>query len=156
MFPRTIGFTASAIVFLLSMGGLFVLKVHRIAGVSPFSAGQSLGQHRIELIQIAMLAVAMLAGILFGFLYRRALQLTGGRFFLGQELRQALTSADFYVALFAAPLVFLGIYTVAKDAPGSAASVLFAFENGFFCKMIVERAERNAAQMAPGDHQARK
>jgi hypothetical protein len=148
MFLKLLGFTASIIVFLVSLGGLFVLEVHRTAGVSPFSADQSLAQHRTELIQILMLAVSMLAGILFGFLYRRARQLAGGQFLLWRELRQALTSADFFMALFAAPLVFLGIYIVAKDAPGSAASVLFAFENGFFCKTIVERAERNETELS--------
>ena len=68
-----------------------------------------------------------------------------------RELAQVLYSARFVRALLAAPIVFVAVYVAAKSQPDPVISLIFAFQNGFFCDAIMKPKERAArAGRIPG------
>lgn len=87
----------------------------------------------------ATTAAVMFAGIVFGCLYRN-LKDRSGDVHLGYELVSAFKSAALVRALCVSPFVFMSVYALVADRPGDPASYLLAFQNGFFCQALFEKA----------------
>jgi hypothetical protein len=96
------------------------------------------GEKAFALGMVAVTAVVMLLGILFGCLYRRFSR-NSGRVNAVKEIKDVLTSGSFLSALCVSPFVFFAVYAIVKQRPGDPASLLLAFENGFFCESIFQR-----------------
>jgi hypothetical protein len=101
------------------------------------------GEKAFALGTVALTAIVMLLGIAFGCLYRR-LAKNSGRVKIIAEVKEMLNSASFLSSLCIAPFVFFAVYAIVKQRPGDPASLLLAFENGFFCENIFHK-------MFPGD-----
>jgi hypothetical protein len=87
---------------------------------------------------VALTAAVMLLGILFGCLYRR-LSRNQGKVNVPREIKDVFGSGSFLSALCVSPFVFFAVYAIVKQRPGDPASLLLAFENGFFCENIFQR-----------------
>jgi hypothetical protein len=90
--------------------------------------------------QIALSAVAMILGVLFGSIYDR-LKSRKGKVRLGKEVSALLSSSHFLKALLAAPIIFAGVYAASRSQPDVLVAFLFAFQNGFFCDAILRDSE---------------
>jgi hypothetical protein len=114
----------------------------------PKASAQAVG--RLPVGETLLSVLALLIGILFGSLYdalRSRTTITSFR----RELAQVLYSARFVRALLAAPIVFVAVYVAAKSQPDPVISLIFAFQNGFFCDAIMKPKERAArAGRIPG------
>jgi len=96
------------------------------------------GEKAFALAMVALTAGVMLLGIFFGCLYRRLVK-NSGPVRLGAKLKEVVSSGSFLSSLCVAPFVFFGVYAIVKERPGDPASLLLAFENGFFCESIFQR-----------------
>lgn len=96
------------------------------------------GEKAFAIGMVALTAVVMLLGIVFGCLYRR-LSKNSGRVNAIREIGDVLASASFLSALCVSPFVFFAVYAIVKQRPGDPASLLLAFENGFFCESIFHK-----------------
>lgn len=96
------------------------------------------GSSAISFLSVSMVAALMLVGLAFGCLFR---QVTGRADPINVvvELRRMLTSSSFLSALCVAPFVFMSVFAVVKASPGDPASLLLAFQNGFFCESVFSR-----------------
>lgn len=102
------------------------------------------GAGALPWLNVALVAFLMLLGLMFGCLFR---QITGrtGRVDVIAEVSIMLTSSSFLSGLCVSPFVFMSVYAVVKGSPGDPASLLLAFQNGFFCESVFSRlfAENN-------------
>lgn len=96
------------------------------------------GEKAFAVGMVVLTGVVMLLGIVFGCLYRR-LSKNSGRVNAFQETREVLASSSFLSALCVSPFVFFAVYAIVKQRPGDPASLLLAFENGFFCESIFHK-----------------
>jgi len=85
-------------------------------------------------------AVAMLIGILFGGISSR-LGKKSGAVSVRREFVEALVSPQMFKSLLAAPAIYSGVYLAAGSQPDVVLSMIFAFQNGFFCDSVM-RLER--------------
>jgi hypothetical protein len=88
-------------------------------------------------------ASAMLFGILFGSFYnllRKKTKIVSWR----AEVVDLLRSAQVFRALLAAPVIYSGVYLAARSQPDIVLSLIFAFQNGFFCDAIMRTQERRS------------
>jgi hypothetical protein len=95
-------------------------------------------------LSILMTSGLMFLGLVFGCLFR---QLSGRseRVSAWKEVKRVLRSGGFLSAICVSPFVFMSVYAAVKNTPGDPASMLLAFQNGFFCeslfaKMFPERS----------------
>jgi hypothetical protein len=119
----------------------FVFQLQWASGVFPFDAQLSFLHYTKEIARTTLQALVMFVGIVFGFLYRRSHEVDEPQFLISKEFKSMLASTTFYRTLFAAPLVFCSVHIFTKTAPDTAAALIFAFQNGFFCKVLLERTE---------------
>ncbi len=56
-----------------------------------------------------------------------------------------LLRREVLLPIFVSPMVFGGIYSIAKQSPRNFGTFIFAFQNGFFWKTILGRGEQEAA-----------
>lgn len=84
-----------------------------------------------------LMSVAMLLGVIFGSFYE-ALRVNPDGVAL-TALRQALRGSFLYRALLASPILFGGVYAIAKTNPDPVVALVFAFQNGFFCETILRQ-----------------
>lgn len=98
-----------------------------------FEGGQAL-----DLANVFLVAGLMLFGLIFGCLFR---QLSGQHKAINllTELKIVFTSSSFLSALCVSPFVFMSVYAVVKGSPGDPASMLLAFQNGFFCESVFSK-----------------
>lgn len=96
------------------------------------------GEKAFAIGMVVLTAAVMLLGILFGCLYRRLSKLTGQVNAI-KEMRDVLSSESFLSALCVSPFIFFAVYAIVKQRPGDPASLLLAFENGFFCESIFHK-----------------
>lgn len=92
-------------------------------------------------------AVLMLLGLIFGCLFRRM----AGRkeeVNIMSELKSVMRSSSFLSALCVSPFVFMSVYAVVKGTPGDPASMLLAFQNGFFCESVFAKMFPSQAPVA--------
>jgi hypothetical protein len=131
------------IFFVTCFSTFFLFQLQFSSGVFAFDANLSIWYYTKEIARTVFQGVVMLAGIIFGFLYRRTQEAKGAKFNVGAEFKAIWSSTAFYQSLFAAPLVFCSVYVFTRTVPDSAASLIFAFQNGFFCKVIMEKAQNS-------------
>lgn len=88
-----------------------------------------------RIADVALSALAMLIGLLFGALYQQ-LSSKNEPIQIGGELKAVITGAAFFRSLLVAPLVFGGVYAISSTQPDLVVALIFAFQNGFFCEAI--------------------
>lgn len=125
------------VVSILGFVVLFGISYLAFYQASPADLAFS-GEKAFALAMVALTAIVMLMGILFGCLYRR-LSCNSGKVNALQEFKDVLASGSFLSALCVSPFVFFAVYAIVKQRPGDPASLLLAFENGFFCESIFQR-----------------
>jgi hypothetical protein len=99
----------------------------------PVEAG---GERSIPILEVALSAIAMLIGAAFGVVHED-LGAAGTQTQPWRSALRALQSAAFLRALIASPLIFSAVYVAAQKQPDPVISLIFAFENGFFCNALV-------------------
>lgn len=132
---------AALIFYWLCVALLFGWTAYRSTGIFPFSPGQGIDGYLPDAVQSLTTGSMMLCGILFAFFRQLSHRRAARPHRIRAELAEALRSPAFFASLLVAPIVFGGVYAVASDRPGSAASLMFAFQNGFFCYVILERPD---------------
>lgn len=82
--------------------------------------------------------IAMFLGIVFGALYD---QISNKSFIKSykKELVTVFRSTRFLRGMLASPILFIGIYVASNSSPDLAVSLVFAFQNGFFCDAILKK-----------------
>jgi hypothetical protein len=93
-------------------------------------------------------ALLLLFGIMFGYFHRRFTLLRDGgvnTVNIFMEFRGMFSATRFYLALFAAPIVF-GVILVATEGMAFMPALLVAFQNGFFCEKVMPE-QPQAAQL---------
>jgi heme/copper-type cytochrome/quinol oxidase subunit 1 len=125
------------VVGILGVVVLFAISYLTFYQASPVDLAFN-GEKAFALGMVALTAVVMLLGILFGCLYRR-LSRNPGKVDAFKEFKEVLSSGSFLSALCVSPFVFFAVYAIVKQRPGDPASLLLAFENGFFCESIFQR-----------------
>ena len=98
-------------------------------------------ERKMPLSELVVSALAMLGGIIAGSVYRQ-LDGEGTIDSLKVLAQETFLSANFFRAVIASPLLFAGVYVAAKTQPDRVVAVLFAFENGFFCDIIMSRKKQ--------------
>jgi len=138
---RYVGRAGAILCFVLILGGFYAYSFNSAIPLLGFDKPDATGNSRpLPLFDLILVAIAMLAGILFGSIYERLKQRKRA-VTLGKELAAVLSSPSFYRSLLAAPIVFAGVYTAAKAQPDQVVAFLFAFQNGFFCDAVLRQQE---------------
>jgi hypothetical protein len=93
--------------------------------------------------RLLAIAVATIAGIVLGYLFKRFSELHANKIEqvnVLEEIRHMFSATNFYLGLFASPIVFAVIIAASKEAP-MLASLLLAFQNGFFWQSIMPKGK---------------
>jgi hypothetical protein len=101
-----------------------------------FGPEDEAAKQKLPLWETATCAISMLLGLVSGVVSEH-LKRKGGPINLFQETREALTSASFFKALLASPILFSGVYIASQRQPDPVIALIFAFENGFLCDTIL-------------------
>jgi len=98
--------------------------------------------------------LAMFVGIIFGRIYRALASSNEGRVNIVNDIKSTLNSKPFVKAVLASPIVFGVIYTTISAEATILMSLIFSFQNGFFCDGVINAqmtaAERAIAKENPG------
>lgn len=86
--------------------------------------------------RIAISAVALLTGIIFGAFHRLWREWKEPLNFAA--IKAGLRSAELWRSLLAAPLVFSGVYAAARSQPDYVLAFFFAFQTGFFTDAVIQ------------------
>lgn len=87
--------------------------------------------------------IAMLFGILCGYLHVHLARRTRVNLLL--EFKRAIRAGAFTRSLLVSPIVFGAIYAITKNQPDLIIGTVVAFENGFFCDVILRGREEFAS-----------
>jgi hypothetical protein len=141
--PRTIWFYLLALAAILILCAVSIACFRYLAGESPFSFfGEGATRNRYQnvttltLIQGISVALFMVLGIISGSIFDQ-IKRRSGPVKIISEARIALTKAHFYRAMLASPILFFAICTVSGQETNLLVSLMFAFQNGFFCDTIL-------------------
>lgn len=103
------------------------------------------GQGRFSLIgeyqtlRGIMLYFSMVLGMLSRGLHDHIQKYNGVNLY--ELLLKVIRSTSFLTAVIVSPIVFFTIYNMARLVPDDVVSMLFAFQNGFFWKTVLEKSE---------------
>jgi hypothetical protein len=105
-------------------------------------------------LRIALSATALLIGIVFGSLHRLWRERTDP--LNRSAIIAGLQSAELWRSILAAPLVFSGVYAVARSQPDHILAFFFAFQTGFFTDAVLQaklkqQVADQGANLTPGD-----
>src|SRR5689334_2306340 len=123
------------------LAAFFIYSLNGTEGFRFFGEGGPEPRPSLPVWEVALSGLAMLLGLCFGVLSEHLKQRTGNTNFL-KEIRGAFTSAAFFRALLASPILFSGVYVAANKQPDAVIALIFAFENGFFCNAILHERRR--------------
>lgn len=84
--------------------------------------------------------LVMVLGIIFGHLYT-SLGATKKKTINIKDLKKTFTEKQLWRSIIASPIIFGVIYSFAKEAE-PVMSLLFSFENGFFCNAILTNRKK--------------
>jgi hypothetical protein len=101
-------------------------------------------------IRNLFLLIAMLAGIIAGHIHERLADDRAGAKVLPAELKQILFEKSLWRSLLASPILFVIAYSIAGKQPDFLVASLLAFENGFFCNVILSQRRKASTQSASG------
>jgi hypothetical protein len=93
------------------------------------------GNH-FPIVAFVLTGLLLIAGIVFGCLFRQISKATTKKINIVQEVRDVFSSPSFWTALCVSPFVLFSVYAVVSAAPGDPASYLLSFQNGFFCESV--------------------
>jgi hypothetical protein len=141
-------------VFLVVSTYLAQLYVARERGQSGHFAP---GTDPSSALPFVLIVVVTLLGIVCHYLFEKLKTSPGETINLRAELSAMVSSRQFWMALFAAPLTFNATYVLIGDASANigVGSYLLAFQNGFFWESIVDgllsrNQETTSAEPDPG------
>lgn len=93
---------------------------------------------RGNVLYLIILGIAMIAGIIAGHLNSRFKKLSEGqRVDIIAEIKSAFQNPTVWCSLFSSPLIFGVVYNVAIYHPDYILATVLAFQNGFFCQVIL-------------------
>lgn len=96
---------------------------HTIGGLSPYA-----------------MSLAMLAGVIFGSSYTALRERPDDNPWA--SIKNSFRSPHFYKALLASPIVFSGVYAIARTNPDPVIALAFCFQNGFFCESVLQTRKK--------------
>jgi len=93
-----------------------------------------------NLLYLFEIGIAMLVGIISGRLHSHFRSLKRQQSIkVIEELKSAFSSRDLYLSMFASPIVFGIVYNITIYSPDPIMTTILAFQNGFFCDVILSR-----------------
>jgi hypothetical protein len=134
---------------MLLMGAILIvfwdLSLNRRLAVIGFEEGHEVGPPSpLPWTDIGLNALALIVGIVFGAAHEQWMARPDDRIRLS-DFWHTLTTGRSLASLVAAPLLFTGVYAVARSQPDRVVALLFAFQNGFFCKSVL-RSYQNQSE----------
>jgi hypothetical protein len=88
--------------------------------------------------RVLLLVVAMLIGIVFGHLHDTFLN-QASEPLVWSVVVNAMRSGALWASLLASPIIFGIVYVASSGVPDLVTAAVFSFENGFFCRMVLQR-----------------
>ena len=123
------------------VGIFYYLSLNGDQGFSHFLPGSTESPSQsLPLGRVLLSVLAMVIGMLFGALYEQIGSQKDSISFRN-EILTVLKSSRLFRSLLAAPILFVGVYTAAQSQPDLVVSLIFAFQNGFFCDAIMKKKE---------------
>lgn len=92
-----------------------------------------------SLIKPLLLAIFLIAGILFGHLYRILSEQDKNGSINISVLKRSFINVTLWKSFLSSPIVFGCVYIIAKEQPDLVISSVLAFENGFICNVVLEK-----------------
>lgn len=93
---------------------------------------------QVEIEKIVLTGVALLFGIAFGVVNEQLSSLQPDQRISASIIMNSLRTARAAKSLIAAPILYVGVYTLAGEQPDYVVSFLLAFQNGFFCDAVMK------------------
>jgi hypothetical protein len=113
------------------------------AMVNLIDVGTSLREKESPKWMFLLLPFLLVVGIFAGEVYR-TLQSSDSDKIALSDFKNVIASKSLWKSLFAAPIIYLGIHYLSQDQPDLMVSSLLAFENGFFCNVILSKKQEEA------------
>jgi hypothetical protein len=92
----------------------------------------------VEIEKIVLTGVALLLGIIFGIVNEQLSSLQPNQRISVSIIINSLRTVRAAKSLIAAPVLYVGVYTLAGEQPDYVVSFLLAFQNGFFCDALMK------------------
>lgn len=94
------------------------------------------------LLRPIVLGILMIIGIVFGYVHSQLnTQPKNRKVNIVSEFRKAFSQGGLWRSLLSAPLVYAVIYVMSERTPDVVIASVLAFENGFFCELVLRRRE---------------
>lgn len=141
-------------IFLFPMAILFMIFViivfydfslNYYGGFRRFSSQFEGSITPLPVVKMFIQILALLLGVIAGSIYRKLESVSDHRVSL-KTIGDAMLSPGLVRSIVGAPILFVSVYASAKIQPDLLAASLFAFENGFFCDVILNQREKTISR----------
>jgi hypothetical protein len=115
-----------------------VVTAFYCVGVTTNVLGFERVTSEVEIEKIVLTGAALLLGIIFGVVNEKLSSLQPDQKISAPIIFNSLRTARAAKSLIAAPVLYVGVYTLAGEQPDYIVSFLLAFQNGFFCDAVMK------------------